>query len=327
MATFHGKEMKTAMNNHLGKSQRSTRRVKLRVFLAICLVAAVSAFAWHLKRNRDASAADDATGYRGPISAPVVDSSKADDSTSPATVETRHPLDDVLDMARQIYQFQASHIRDYTAVLTKRERIKGRLTNEETMEVKIRNPRSALSPGERDEIPLSVYAKLIPPSSAAGREVIWVSGRNDGDLLSHQFGLPIKIDPKGTLAMMGNKYSITDIGMLRLSQMLIEKGERDRQVGDCRVEQFADQLVGDRKCLLIQVTHPERDPRFEFHIAQIYIDNQLQLPVRYVAYLWPEQPGEAPPLEEECTYSQIKINVGLTDEDFSPRNDNYRFPK
>ena len=59
-----------------------------------------------------------------------------------------------------------------------------------------------------------------------------------------------------------------------------------------------------------------------------FIDTGLMIdpPVRYAAYGWPAVPGGEPQLLEEYTYFNITLNVGLTDEDFSPDNPNYNFP-
>jgi len=48
--------------------------------------------------------------------------------------------------------------------------------------------------------------------------------------------------------------------------------------------------------------------------------------VGYEGYLWPEKPGDKPPLLERYFYIDMQINVGLTDEDFSPDNKAYDFP-
>lgn len=259
------------------------------------------------------------TGYRPPV---VAENRTTPQEPSIGNTDTLigHRLDPVLALARSIKSKIETEIVDYTAVITKRERIKGKLYDAEVMEAKIRSPRSD------NETRLAVYLKFIPPSSAAGREVIWVDGSNDGQLLSYQFRVPIKLAPTSALAMMGNKYPITEIGLLRMVEKLIEKGLRDKELGDCKVEIFEGQLVGQRSCKLIQVTHPEKRDNFDFHIAQIYIDEQLELPIRYAAYLWPTAEGEAAPLEEEYTYSDLRINVGLTDKDFDPKNPDYKFP-
>jgi len=178
--------------------------------------------------------------------------------------------------------------------------------------------------------PLSAYLKFLEPKSVRGREVIWTEGVNDNKLTGHEGGLlnlmRVELEPTGMLAMVANKYPITEIGLARLVEKLIEKGERDRKIGTCEVQIVEDQHVGDRACRLIQVTHPQKDPRFDFHIAQIFIDVERMIPLRYAAFLWPAEPGGEPLLEEEYTYLNLKLNVGLTDTDFDPDNPAYNYP-
>ena len=47
--------------------------------------------------------------------------------------------------------------------------------------------------------------------------------------------------------------------------------------------------------------------------------------IRYASWSWPTEPGGQPVLEEEYTYSDIKVNVGLTDLDFDPNNPDYSY--
>ena len=83
--------------------------------------------------------------------------------------------------------------------------------------------------------------------------------------------------------------------------------------------------VNGRKCTVIQVVHPTRRDYFDFHVAQIFVDDQLQVPIRYAAYDWPASEGERPALIEEYTYLNLKVNVGLSDADFDVTNKNYNF--
>ena len=66
---------------------------------------------------------------------------------------------------------------------------------------------------------------------------------------------------------------------------------------------------------------------FRFHLARIFIDDELQVPIRYAAYLWPAREGGKPVLDEEYTYLNLKLNNGFTDRDFDYRNEKYRFVK
>ena len=63
-----------------------------------------------------------------------------------------------------------------------------------------------------------------------------------------------------------------------------------------------------------------------FTRLKCFIDKELNIPVRYAAYDWPAAPGEEPPLMEEYVYVNVKLNVGLSDEDFDPANQAYKFP-
>ncbi|MEQ8835779.1 MAG: DUF1571 domain-containing protein, partial [Lacipirellulaceae bacterium] len=97
---------------------------------------------------------------------------------------------------------------------------------------------------------------------------------------------------------------------------------------DVRTAQTAVGPKGNKRPVtLIEVTHPVPPPKtFPVHKAQVYIDNELKIPIRYAAYLWPEKPGEQPPLEEAYTYVNLKINNGFTDLDFSKDNPDYFKP-
>ena len=164
-----------------------------------------------------------------------------------------------------------------------------------------------------------------------GREVIYVDGLNDGKMVAHEGGLKgrflptVSLLPTSALAMRGNRYPITEIGIMTLTRRLIEKGERDRKHGDCQVRLVDGAKVRDRVCTMLEVTHHEQKPQYDFHLARVFLDRELNMPIRYEAYGWPSQPGAAPPLLEEYTYMDVKVNVGLTDADFDRKNSKYRF--
>ena len=258
---------------------------------------------------------------------PVLRISKLPD-VAPATVPGRlpHPLDPALQIAYEGLQNMQSRIHDYTATLVRRERIDGRLRDEESMQIKIRNGREVAGQGR---VPFSIYMRFTSPSAVAGREVIWVEGHNSNKLTAHEAGrllgaFTVNLDPDGALAMRDNRYPIYEAGLENLVVKLIEKAERDRAAGDCQVEFFNAKVEG-RDCTLIKVTHPERKRPYDFHVAKVYIDKELNIPIRYQAFTWPKRAGEEPVLEEEYTYTNVRLNVGLTDRDFDPSNPDYLF--
>ena len=248
----------------------------------------------------------------------------------PASAETtgggvKQPtMAELIELAQGMLAHMRANIRDYQGTLVKHERIAGKLAEEAQMEFKIRNPAESPASG------LAAYLKFIEPRTTRGREVIWVAGHNENKLIAHESGflnlLRVELVPDGSLAMLGNKYPITELGMLRLVEKLIEKIDRDVDLSQCLIETREGQMVGDRACRLIQVTQPKSVPGADFYIAQVFLDTERQIPLRYAAFLWPEKAGDPPPLEEEYTYLDVELNVGLKDSDFDPDNPAYNYP-
>jgi len=239
-----------------------------------------------------------------------------------------HPLERALEIARNGLQNCRENVNDYTALLVKRERVSGVLGPHEFMEVKIRNRKVS---GGRIVQPLSVYINFIKPGSVAGREVIYVEGQNDNKIIAHEGGfkgrfLPtVSIPPTGMLAMRGQRYPLTEIGVENLIEKLIERGSKARQQPDVQCEFRKNARVKDRACTVLQVISPTKVPGLDFHQAQVFIDDKLNLPIRYISYDWPVREGAALEVIEEYNYLDLKVNVGLTDADFNENNPAYGF--
>ncbi|TWT50367.1 hypothetical protein Pla22_31090 [Rubripirellula amarantea] len=245
-----------------------------------------------------------------------------------ATPAYEHPLDRALEMARTGLLSCQQNVDDYTAMLVKRERINGELGEHEFMNVKVRNRK--VRNGQIVQ-PLSVYISFLKPSSVKGREVIYVEGKNNGNLIAHEGGfkgkfLPtVTIPPTGMLAMRGQRYPMTEIGVENLIEKLIERGQNARRQPDVQCEFRKNARVKDRTCTVLQVTSPTKVEGLDFHQAQVFIDDANNLPIRYIAYDWPSRPGAPLEVIEEYNYLDLKTNVGLTDKDFDPYNADYAF--
>lgn len=272
------------------------------------------------------SVAEDAKSNRRE---PVFRVSRATPETNTeARDAARHPLDPALEMAQQSLERIRSDIRDYRCILVKRERIKGELGEHEYMFTKVRNRQFK---DGKQVVPFSVYMYFLKPTHMKGREVIYVEGQNNGKLCAHEGGtkgkfLPtVWLQPDSMLAMQGQLYPITDVGIENLVLKLLERGERERQFSDVEVTFKKDARVNDRVCTVLEIRHPTRRPEYEFYFAQVFIDDELGIPIRYVAFGWPEGGSAEPPVLEEYTYLKLEINVGLTAADFDPKNKDYNF--
>lgn len=230
----------------------------------------------------------------------------------------QHPLDPCIEFAKQCLERIHSGINDYSCTIVKQERIDGELYPQEYMYAEIRN---RVVTGGKVEQPFSVYLYFLKPEKIKGREVIYVEGVNDGKLMAQEAGLlkaagVFNFLPTDRMAMRGNRYPITEIGLENLVVKLIEKAERDRQHGECTVEYKPGVKINGRSCTLLEVIHPTPRPHFDFNIARVYIDDELSLPVRYEAYSWPTRPDGQPELIECYTYLNLKMNIALEDKNF-----------
>lgn len=262
------------------------------------------------------------TASRNPAPAP------RNTNLSATRESAKHPLDVALDIARAALESSRANINDYTALLIKREQTDGTLGQHEYMSLKVRNRKTVN--GQVTQ-PFSVYLGFLKPSDVKGRECLYVEGKNGGNLTAHEGGfkgrfLPtVDIAPTGMLAMRGQRYPITDVGLENLLVKLIERGGRARKVPGVQCEFRKGARVRDRVCTVIQVTQPSGGPGREFHQAQIFLDDELNVPIRYVAYDFPPAGQKVGPILEEYTYLSLRLNVGLTDQDFDRNNAKYNF--
>ena len=168
---------------------------------------------------------------------------------------TEHPLMPTLRWALQeLPRIEA--LKDYSCALVKRERVNGIVGLPQYMAIKIRHT------------PFSVYANFLSPTTLKGQEVIYVRGQNDDKVWGHRgdFGT-MKLSPDSDLAMRGQHYPISEIGMANLVSRLVEVGREDVRYGECEVKYFSGAKINGRVCTLIQVVHPVPREHFRFHRA------------------------------------------------------------
>ncbi|MDB5351880.1 MAG: hypothetical protein JWN86_3127 [Planctomycetota bacterium] len=207
-------------------------------------------------------------------------------------------------------------LQDYTCAFYKRERIEGQLSSHHHMQMKARTK------------PHSVYFKFVKPT--AGREAIYIAGGYGGKALVHDVGIgkllagTLKVDPRGSMAMDGNLHPITEAGLGHMIDTILNAWHKELRHGESLVIMHHNAKVGNRTCLMIESVHPKKQPGFLFHMVKVYVDLELNLPIRFEAYDWPRN-GRPAELVEEYTYSNLKVNVGLTNRDFDPSNSSYSF--
>lgn len=259
------------------------------------------------------------TGPRGQASPTAADSaqSAAVTKSQPAAgaPQEEHPLKPAIRLAQKSLDALAD-VTDYQAAIARRELVGNELVVE-TMQMKFR------------EEPFSVY--LLFGGQNAGREVLYVAGRNNNKLLAHEgsgltsFIGTISLAPDSPQVLKQSRHMITEIGLRNMVSAVITRWEEESQYGECEVKYYHNAKLNDRECLAIEAIHPRPRRQFKFHISRLYIDKETDFGIRVENFGFPQQPGGPPVLIEEYTYSNLKINVGLKDIDFDRRNPQYKF--
>ncbi len=240
-------------------------------------------------------------------------------------VAMSHPLRSVIEYARQEQAYLRQTVRDFTCRLVKRERIDGFLQDYQYIDMCVREESQS---GGKVVSPLSIYLQFLAPKKVAGRRVLFVDGRNDGKMQVRNGGkhfdyVVVDVDPYGQSAMDECLVPVTQSGFNQILARMIEVLERhaaaDPTGANTEVRRIAGARLDNRPCSVIRITHARKQAGLEFHMANVFVDQELHVPARVDYSDWATRPNQPPPLIAEYTYTLLKMNVGLSDSTFSSR--------
>ena len=230
--------------------------------------------------------------------------------------QAQPPLTPFLRLAKESRDAIAA-VRDYEALFTKRELV-GRTMYTGQMAIKLRHQ------------PFGVYLRFVDANN--GREVIYAGPRYRNQLQAHEPPGSIRnivgtlsLDPMSSQAMAEGRHPITQIGMLKMVNALIDQWEAEKKFGETDCQFYPNAKLQGIDCQVCESTHPVPRRQFTFHRSRLYIDKKTNFPVRIEQWGFPPAGGGQPYLIEEYTYTDVKPNVGLTDTDFDIRNRRYHF--
>lgn len=217
-----------------------------------------------------------------------------------------------------------SQFGDYTATFYKHERVDGDLLDPQVMDLKIR------------EKPFSVYMRWLVGDK--GREVLFIDGQNDNNLIVHPGGVAgklvsaLSLPRDSNMVMKENRYPIDKVGMRELAKILIAYRERDL-TGETGAEVV---LMDEREfeghdcyCFIVEYTDPAKFPEYRKSILMIEKNNCL--PIFCKNFGWPEEGSTATGAEldkqtivEHYTYTNIQLAPQLADKEFDRNNEAYQ---
>lgn len=329
------------VKKHLGLPQGATRMNCLAA--VICLMSAgilVLSF-----QATPAGAGLDAEGMADSMSSTPVATAPAvvpvGDENEPQTLsvaEINQRIDQAINGSRvalhlhvallELGRHRIERFPDYSATFFKQEKLDGEDIQEmQICQLKMRHE------------PFSVYMKWLEGGDV-GRQVLYVNELHDGKMLVKLGGrkgtlLPIlKLDPDGSLALKEARHPVTEMGLLKLADLIIKYRKRDLSLKQgVRWQMLADQKFLDHDCYCFVVEYDSKEIEPVYRKSITYIDKVHSLPVGVKNFGWPtvDTPLDDPQGFDEATlienygYKDLSFETRLSDADFDKANADYKF--
>lgn len=208
--------------------------------------------------------------------------------------------------AKRNYQ---SAVRDYTCIFVSRENIKGRMNEDQFMQMKFRAQ------------PYSVYMKWLSPARLAGQEVAFVQGKNNSKLRVHSKGVLgvagfVSVEVDDARVREHSRHNIYEAGIGNLIDMTIRSYDLDKKSGRTQVR-IAEYDFDKHQCYRIESVRTLRLPQMYAYRSVLFLEKNSKYPLRNENYHWPVAGGNPNgELMESFSYTNLQFNVGLRDQDF-----------
>ncbi|NLD36816.1 MAG: DUF1571 domain-containing protein [Desulfatiglans sp.] len=189
-----------------------------------------------------------------------------------------------------------SSITDYSCIFSKHELIGSRIIKEDNIELKVKRPGH-------------FYMKW-QDGPKKGRRAIYVEGQNNNRVLINLGGLmallPVAIDPNGKEALKENRHPITEADFITIFDKVKENYLKSLTDPECN----PPVVTSDGPDTLVLMMRFPPGKGYYAHSGRLTIDRKRWLPIGLTCYGWKDE------FLEEYKFSNIKINPGLTEQDF-----------
>lgn len=206
--------------------------------------------------------------------------------------------------------------QDFTCTFSKQEVINGQSKGLQVMEVKhMAKPFS-----------VAMHWRKNPP---LGDTVLYVEDKYDNKMLVRPTSpilramVPVAVrSPDDAEALKNTLRPVNMFGFERGLSNLLDTYKRAKAAGDLKMSYEGPAKIGDRNCIKLVRCLPDK-PQYRNAASKtvIYIDTDYLVPIRIEGYDVLGVPNS------EYTYSNLKFNVGLVDEDFTPQKNDMQAPK
>jgi outer membrane lipoprotein-sorting protein len=203
-----------------------------------------------------------------------------------------------------------SRVDHYTATFLIQERVDGELRPEQRLVLKFKKP-------------FRVYLRWLTGKNE-GRQALYPAGADGNELWVRVpmlvEAVTVSLDPQSSRARKGGRHPITDIGIGRLLELFSGNTYRGLQRSELTVADGGQHATFDRATQRYTLHFPT-DPAKGYYCmtALIDVDREPRLPIYAEIFDWDGQ------LIERYGYLDLRLNPGLTKEDFDPKNPAYGF--
>jgi outer membrane lipoprotein-sorting protein len=198
----------------------------------------------------------------------------------------------------------------YTATFLIQERLDGELRPLQRLVLKFKKP-------------FKVYLRWLTGQNA-GRQALYPAGVDGNELWVRVpilvGAITVSLDPQSPRARKGSRHAITDVGIGRLLDFFSDNADRALQRAEVTIEDGGQRTTFDRRTHRYWLHFPN-DPAKGYYCmtALIDVDREYRLPIYAEIFDWDGQ------LIERYGYLDLRLNPGLTAEDFDAKNPAYGF--
>jgi outer membrane lipoprotein-sorting protein len=200
------------------------------------------------------------------------------------------------------------NLSDYTCRLDKKVNKAGRIYHDVDISVKYKKP--------------GHYYFRWEEGRFAGREVIYVAGKNKDKIVAHPGGFfrffTFRLDPEGREAMKRNHHSLRESGIEKIIAIIEKDYDRFKKTGLGTIRLIEENSVHGRDVWVVYCEFPE-NREFYSHRIILYFDKEFRLPIKVMVFDW------ADTLFEEYYFRDLEINTDIEERDFDPKNPEYSF--
>jgi len=204
-----------------------------------------------------------------------------------------------------------SEIKDYTSIYYKQERLDGELQGVETILLKYR------------EKPRGIYMKWLD-GPWKGREVLYNENLSKDKVRVRESGLlgviPVWINYRSPIAMRGTNHPVVEVGLKFMLDLNLREYKKAFANKELARKNHGIQMVDGRRVFVMENIMTRNNPKANYYCHRVkqYMDYERALEPKVEVFNWNDE------LQESFIYTKLKLNVGLTEKDFDPKNPEYR---